>query len=66
MQSRYLQFDKKDSKKVLSSGVSQRKAEKVRGAAWTCIRETWGEPTLLGLRGDCGVLLLGSLDYTLR
>lgn len=54
MQSRYLQFDKKDNKKVPglpSSGVSQRKAEKVRGADWMCIRETWGEPTLLGLRG---------------
>lgn len=48
MQSRYLQIGKKDSKKVSglpAPGVAQRKAEKVREAAWTWGSETWGKPS---------------------
>uniref|UniRef100_A0A8C3UDW3 Uncharacterized protein n=1 Tax=Catharus ustulatus TaxID=91951 RepID=A0A8C3UDW3_CATUS len=47
VQSRYLQFNKKDSKKVPglpSSGVAQRKAEKVREVVWTWGSESWGKP----------------------
>lgn len=48
VQSRYLQIGKKDSKKVSglpAPGVAQRKAEKVREAAWTWGSETWGKPS---------------------